>query len=380
MCFSNRINNTRTITIRTDMSQPCRPYTEYNLFFQLEREHILQIQLGFEPDYEPQDVFDPSDTTNYQGPPLPSRYNDLILLKDWHLPGKEKRRKRRHRKTHGKIGFRELSLKIAEAWKNIDSETRQFCSDLCDVGLTQYKYAMLAQKTDYNENEFITSASYDDNKFELEPSLSAYDIGPPTGMFVPTDQCSLAEVDAAFENDLNLSMENIHESMSDITASSHRTSLRSSIDGSFADSMVDIDDDIIIEMYKSVPIEAIQEEATGSTAVVSNFSSSPNAAPPSLMYKSVPIETIQEEATGSATVVSNFSSSPNAAPPSFDPYGKNSYIDSTLNDIKTMRKAILDQQIQMQSSIMAARRLTKGLQNQGRRGNQMMNGFTARSA
>ena len=326
-----------------NMSQPCRPYTEYNLFFQLEREHILQIQLGVEPDYEPHDIFDPSDATNYQGPPLPSRYNDLILLKDWHLPGKEKRRKRRHRKSHGRISFKELSLKIAEAWRGIDNETRQFCVELCDVGLTQYKHAMLTHKAmNDQEDGFVTSATFDNKKFE-PTNPSVFDISPPTTMFVPTNRCSLAEVDAAFENDLNLSMKNLHDSMSDITASSNRTSLGSSFDGSFVDSVVDIDDDTIIDMYKSAPVEVEQEKNTES-----------------------------------ATIVSGYSISPNIAPPSFDPYGKNSYIDSTLNDIKTMRKAILNQQIQMQSSIIAARRLTKGLQNQGQ--NKMMNGFTAPSA
>jgi hypothetical protein len=327
------------------MSKPCRPYTEYNLFFQLEREHILQVQLGFEPDYEPHDVFDPSDAANYQGPPLPSRYSELILLKDWHLPGKEKRRKRRHRKTHGMISFQELSLKIAEAWKTVDSETRQFCAELCDVGLTQYKHAMLAHKAVQNQDNEFNAATFDNKTFatKTNENLSLLGISSSKATFVPTDRCSLAEVDAAFENDLNLSMENLHDSMSDITASSDRSSVRSSLQESFVDSMVDIDDDTIIDMYKSAPVEAEQEEATKS-----------------------------------ATIVSGNSSSSNVVPSSFDPHGNNSFIDSTLNDIKNMRKAILNQQIQMQSSIMTARRLAKGIQKQGQ--NHMMNGFAARSA
>jgi hypothetical protein len=116
--------------------KPSRPYTEYNLFFQLEREYILQIELGFKPDYEPSEIFDPSDSSHYQGPPLPARYSGLVYLYDWHLPGKERRRKRRHRKTHGMIGFQELSLKIADAWKTVDAETRTFCAELCDMGMT----------------------------------------------------------------------------------------------------------------------------------------------------------------------------------------------------------------------------------------------------
>ena len=105
------------------MYKPARPYSEYNIFFQLEREYILQVELGFRPQYDLSEIFDPVDAINYQGPPLPSKYSHLIYLKDWHLPGKEKRRKRRHRRSHGKIGFHELSLRIAASWKNVDDET-----------------------------------------------------------------------------------------------------------------------------------------------------------------------------------------------------------------------------------------------------------------
>jgi hypothetical protein len=339
----------KTIGLPASMmsNKPCRPYTEYNLFFQLEREYILQIELGFKPDYEPSEIFDPSDSSHYQGPPLPSRYSDLILLQDWHLPGKERRRKRRHRKTHGMIGFQELSLKIADGWKNIDAETRKFCADLCDVGLTQYKVIMLAHRGHRDDAESVTAKTLTDN----QPQPSMLEITPTDAKFVPTDRCSMAEVDAAFENDLALSMENLHESMSDITASD--ASLRSSL-GSLTGSMVDIEDDEIIDMWKSAPINTDEEEDVGSRTIVSNHSSSQNVC----------------------HVINEVSQEENTAPIAFDPYGKNSYIDATMNDLKNIRKAILNQQIQMQSTIIQARRITKGMQNK----NQGMYGFAARSA
>lgn len=331
---------------------------------QLEREYILQCELGFTPDYEPNEVFDPEDTTNYQGPPLPSRYQDLTLLNDWHLPGKEKRRKRRHRKTHGMIGFQKLSLKIAEAWKKIDPETRQYLSDLCDIGLGQYKVAMLAYKAAHDEdNKSITVDTLEDDQKKM--AVFKPSIVPSNANFVPTDRCSMAEVDAAFEKDLNLSMENLYDSMSDLSAGSGDASLRSSLGSSFADSMVDLEDDDIIEMWKSTPVKTeYVETALEQGTVVSNYSSSTkfcqviNQAP-------------------KAEAVSTTSSSA-----SFDPYGKNSYIDATLNDLKNMRNTILNQQIQMQSSIMAARRLTNGLTVKSRQHVQSngMHGFAARSA
>ena len=109
-----------------------RPYTSYNFFFQLEREYILQTLLGFEPTVAPQDVFDPSQG-NYAGPPLPPRYANLILPNDWHIPGKTSRRKRLHRKSHGKVGFHEMNDKISKAWQAADGEVRAFCEALQSI-------------------------------------------------------------------------------------------------------------------------------------------------------------------------------------------------------------------------------------------------------
>ncbi len=75
-----------------------RHYTEYNLFFQLEREYILQKIFQVKPQVNhADDIFDPT-KPSYSGPPLPKRYDDLILKKDWYIPGNKKRRK--HKKSH----------------------------------------------------------------------------------------------------------------------------------------------------------------------------------------------------------------------------------------------------------------------------------------
>jgi hypothetical protein len=79
-----------------------RPYTAYNIFFQLEREFILQSVLDVTPSVD--DVFDPAADDNVI-PSLPQRYQDIILSDDWYIPGKAQRKKRRHRKSHGKISF-----------------------------------------------------------------------------------------------------------------------------------------------------------------------------------------------------------------------------------------------------------------------------------
>ena len=113
---------------------PPRPYTTYNIFFQLEREYILQhgerhdmfcpvllipaflatlnmflhtlsiinVDLNVTPKLSMEEVFDIADKS-YDGPELPAKYQDLVLRNDWFLPGKAIKKKRRHRASHGKI-------------------------------------------------------------------------------------------------------------------------------------------------------------------------------------------------------------------------------------------------------------------------------------
>ena len=75
-------------------------------------------------------------------PSLPERYASLTLTYDWHLPGKEKRRKRKHRKSHGAISFQDLSNRISAAWKIVEPEIKNFCAQVCKVGLQKYKVEM----------------------------------------------------------------------------------------------------------------------------------------------------------------------------------------------------------------------------------------------
>mmetsp|Transcript_11856 Transcript_11856/g.21075 ORF Transcript_11856/g.21075 Transcript_11856/m.21075 type:complete len:300 (-) Transcript_11856:57-956(-) len=138
---------------------PIRPYTSYNLFFQLEREYILQTLLGFTPTLSSEEIFDPADETNYQGPPLSSRYHNLLLRNDWHIPGKTQRRKRKHRKTHGKIGFHELNERISQAWSVVDDETRSFCAALSDIESKKYK----AMETEKKKEKKVTMKRNKDN-------------------------------------------------------------------------------------------------------------------------------------------------------------------------------------------------------------------------
>jgi len=125
------------------MSNPptTRPYTSYNLFFQLEREYILQTLLGFQPTIASKDIFNPADKTYpAEGPPLPSRYENLVLPYDWHIPGKTRPHERSHHKSNDK---NELNEEISEAyrtaWSTADYEMRNFCARLSDIESRNYK-------------------------------------------------------------------------------------------------------------------------------------------------------------------------------------------------------------------------------------------------
>eukprot|EP00571_Detonula_confervacea_P000394 CAMPEP_0172313852 /NCGR_PEP_ID=MMETSP1058-20130122/21126_1 /TAXON_ID=83371 /ORGANISM="Detonula confervacea, Strain CCMP 353" /LENGTH=269 /DNA_ID=CAMNT_0013027575 /DNA_START=14 /DNA_END=823 /DNA_ORIENTATION=- len=143
---------------------PPRPYTEYNIFFQIERECVLQ-NLGVTPTLRAEEIFVISDT-NYDGPDLPLRYEDVILPSDWYIPGKAHRKKRQHRATHGKISFTDLSKNIASSWRNIDGETKLFCAQVSDIGVQKYKREMQRHKS-------LTQEQSEPNSTKVNSELKA---------------------------------------------------------------------------------------------------------------------------------------------------------------------------------------------------------------
>ncbi|KAL7580421.1 hypothetical protein ACA910_004443 [Epithemia clementina (nom. ined.)] len=81
--------------------KPKHPLSAYNLFFQVQRKRVLE-------------------GTDILGLPMSSE--DIRTVREEH---QMKRGKRIHRKTHGKIGFRDLARLVAKRWKHVDTDTRQ---------------------------------------------------------------------------------------------------------------------------------------------------------------------------------------------------------------------------------------------------------------
>ena len=114
--------------------KPQRPLTAYHIYFQIEREYIIQSNAG--PD---------ADKSIYANKSLiagvPRRYRSTMLNADWYA-GPGKRQKRKHRKSHGKIGFLELSRVISKRWATLDSadpETKRYVTRIANRELAEYK-------------------------------------------------------------------------------------------------------------------------------------------------------------------------------------------------------------------------------------------------
>lgn len=144
-------NQTRALSVSPSSSaskmcssstaKPMRPLTAYHIYFQLEREYVIQNLPG--------SVADTSALENKTcRQDVPRRYRQTKLLPDWYA-GPGKRQKRKHRKSHGKIGFLELSRVISKRWANLDVtdlETKVFVHKIAARELDEYKREMCVWK------------------------------------------------------------------------------------------------------------------------------------------------------------------------------------------------------------------------------------------
>jgi len=119
----------------TPTAKPQRPLTAYHIFFQIEREFIIQNTAG-------PNANDDSEKKLLRN--VPARYAATKLRPDWYA-GPGKRRKRKHRKSHGKIGFFELSSLISTRWATLQQthpDVKKFVHDVAARELDEYKEEM----------------------------------------------------------------------------------------------------------------------------------------------------------------------------------------------------------------------------------------------
>ena len=103
------------------------------MFFSEERERILKEIEGKTGD-ESSDKKDDGERKEGSGETKPK-----ALLRPL-LPSEKKRRP--HRKTHGKISFQELATKVGQRWKALPDDKRKYYQNLAQEDMKRQKEAM----------------------------------------------------------------------------------------------------------------------------------------------------------------------------------------------------------------------------------------------
>ena len=109
-------------------------------------------EAGEEPRSSPRELIlnQPSDENDIL--PRPAQFAHLKLEPKWYdsvhriAQNKANKSKRKHRKTHGLVGFLDLTKMISKAWANADEETKSYCKRVADRQLGYYKEELKAIK------------------------------------------------------------------------------------------------------------------------------------------------------------------------------------------------------------------------------------------
>ena len=134
---------------------PRRPLSAYNLFFSEERERILKeidAKEGGESEGKEEEKTPKTEEgeSEKEGNEDNEEKKPKALLRPL-IPSQKKRRP--HRKTHGKISFQQLARMVGERWKALDTDRRKYYQDLANEDMKRQKAAMEAYYAKQNEEK-----------------------------------------------------------------------------------------------------------------------------------------------------------------------------------------------------------------------------------
>ncbi|KAL9189755.1 hypothetical protein ACHAXT_009430 [Thalassiosira profunda] len=125
---------------RAGVSIP-KPYTEYTIFFRLERARILQQQGII--DEETVQSLDPSHADDLEFP-RPAGYEKITMPPFWYSSSHKAvvEKKRKHRKREGRMDLKTMSKTISASWRNAPPEVVHYCRRLARGELERYNGLM----------------------------------------------------------------------------------------------------------------------------------------------------------------------------------------------------------------------------------------------
>ena len=218
---SSSVTSTKSPSLKkstaTPTTKPQRPLTAYHIFFQIEREYIIQTTAGPNPKDDPEKKL----LCN-----VPDRYAATKLRPDWYA-GPGKRQKRKHRKSHGKIGFFELSSLISTRWATLEQshpDIKKFVHEIAERELDEYKQEMEQWKLAENIplDPPVKKTAKRKKKTVSKSKAAAAKISPPSSpKYSPVVEDDLLEFSTSICTDDEEGGSEVDYSISSVTCNGH---------------------------------------------------------------------------------------------------------------------------------------------------------------
>lgn len=132
-----------------------RPYSEWMIYYQLERYYIQQTILKVPADFEC--MFSPDDES-YPGPLLPRRYGGVVFPEQFYTIYKDnKKAKLQDKHNHALISLDDLSSMVEKNWQSADDETKAYVLVMHCIEMDEYK----RRRAEYDKADADYDYDYD---------------------------------------------------------------------------------------------------------------------------------------------------------------------------------------------------------------------------